>query len=125
MSKILIVDDASEITAMIQSMLETHGHKVTGVAHDGFEAIEKYKALRPDVVLMDILMPGMDGMQSIRKILEYDQEARIVVVTALGRPELMKELVKAGVVGYVTKPFEIKRLLSAIEIAMAPPWKRP
>lgn len=125
MSRILIVDDASEITAMIESMLESHGHEVAGVAHDGSEAIEKYKALRPDVVLMDIMMPGMNGMQSIERILEYDQKAKIVVVTALGRPGLMKELVQAGVVGYVTKPFEIKRLLSAIEVATAPPWKGP
>jgi len=125
MSKILIVDDASEITAMIQSMLETHGHEVTGVAHDGFEAIEKYKALKPDVVLMDLMMPGLDGMQSIGKILEYDQKAKIVVVTALGRASLMREAVKAGAVGYVTKPFEVRRLLSAIEVATAPPWKRP
>ena len=125
MSKILIVDDASNITEMIQSVLETHGHEIAGVAHDGFEAIEKYKALRPDVVLMDILMPGMDGMQSIRKILEYDQKAKIVVVTALGRDALKKEAVKAGVVDFVTKPFEIKRLLGAIEVATASPRKSP
>ncbi len=124
MSKILIVDDALNITEMIQSMLEPHGHEIVGVAHSGIEAIEKYKALRPDVVLMDILMPGMDGMQSIRKILEYDQKAKIVVVTALGRDALMKESVKAGVVGFVTKPFEVRRLLEAIEVATAPPWKR-
>jgi len=125
MSRVLIVDDASNITEMIQSVLETHGHEIAGVARNGIEAIEKYKALRPDVVLMDLLMPEMDGMQSIRKILEYDQKAKIVVVTALGRPALMKEAVEAGVVGFVTKPFEIKRLLGAIEIANAPPWKRP
>jgi len=125
MSKILIVDDASNITEMIQSVLVTHGHEIAGVARNGVEAIEKYKALRPDVVLMDLLMPEMDGMQSIRKILEYDQKAKIVVVTALGRPALMKEAVEAGVVGFVTKPFEIKRLLGAIEIANAPPRKRP
>ena len=124
MSRVLIVDDASNITEMIQSVLETHGHEIAGVARNGIEAIEKYKALRPDVVLMDLLMPEMDGMQSIRKILEYDQKAKIVVVTALGRPALMKEAVEAGVVGFVTKPFEIKRLLGAIEIANAPPWKR-
>ena len=117
MSKILIVDDASNITEMIQNMLETHGHEIAGVAHDGFEAIEKYKALRPDVVLMDILMPGMDGMQSIKRILEFDQEAKIVVVTALGRPALMKESAEAGAVGFVTKPFEVRRLLGAIEVA--------
>jgi len=125
MSKILIVDDASVITEMIQSLLAAHGHEIAGVAHDGLEAIEKYKALRPDVVLMDILMPGMDGMQSLKKILEYDKKAKIVVVTALGRPALMREAVEAGAVGYVTKPFEIRRLLGAIEIAMDPPWKKP
>ena len=125
MSRILIVDDASEITEMVQSMLETHGHEVAGVAHDGLEAIEKYKALRPDVVLMDILMPGMDGMQSIRKILEYDKKAKIVVVTALGRDALKNEVVKAGAVDFVTKPFEVKRLLGAIELATAPPQKSP
>ena len=119
MSKILIVDDLSNITEMIQSVLETHGHEIAGVAHNGFEAIDKYKALGPDVVLMDIMMPEMDGMQSIRKILEYDPKAKIVVVTALGRPALMREAVEAGVVGYVTKPFEIRRLLGAIEIATA------
>ena len=74
---------------------------------------------------MDIMMPEMDGMQSIRKILEYDPKAKIVVVTALGRPALMREAVEAGVVGYVTKPFEIKRLLGAIEIATASPRKSP
>ena len=110
---------------MIQSVLETHGHQIAGVARNGLEAFEKYKELKPDIVLMDILMPGMDGMQSIKKIMEYDQKAKIVVVTALGRPELMKEAVKAGVVGYITKPFEIKRLLGAIEVATSPPWKSP
>jgi two-component system chemotaxis response regulator CheY len=125
MSRILIVDDASNITEMIRSMLESHGHEIAGVAYNGSEAIEKYKALSPDVVLMDLLMPEMDGMQSMRKILEYDQKAKIVVVTALGRASLMREALEAGAVGFVTKPFEIKRLLRAIEAAIAPPWKSP
>ncbi len=125
MSKILIVDDASSVTEMIQSMLESHGHQISSVARNGLEAIEQYKALRPDVVLMDILMPGMDGMQSIRKILEHDKNAKIVVVSALGRPALMKEALEAGAVGYVTKPFEVTRLLSAIEVATSSARKGP
>jgi two-component system chemotaxis response regulator CheY len=125
MSRIMIVDDASNITEMIQSMLEANGHEVAGVAHNGLEAIEKYKALRPDLVLMDILMPGMDGMQAIRKIMEFDRKAKIVVVTALGRDALKKESAKAGAVGFVTKPFEVRRLLGAIEAAAASPRKKP
>jgi len=123
MSRILIVDDLSNITEMIRSMLEFHGHEIAGVACNGSEAIEKYKTLRPDVVLMDIMMPGMDGMQSMREILEYDQKAKIVLVTALGKASLMREAAKAGAVGFVTKPFEIRRLLGAIEIATASPRK--
>lgn len=125
MSRILIVDDASNITEMIQSVLETHGHEIAGVARNGFEAIEMYKDSRPDVVLMDILMPGMDGMQSIKKILEYDQNAKIVVVTALGRDALREEAAKAGAVDFVTKPFQIKRLLGAIDAATSSPGKSP
>jgi two-component system, chemotaxis family, chemotaxis protein CheY len=124
MSKVLIVDDSSNITEMIRGMLEANGHEIAGVAYNGLEAFEKYKALTPDVVLMDILMPGMDGMQSIRKILEYDSKAKIVVVTALGRDSLKKEAAKAGAVGFITKPFAVRRLLGAIEVATAPPRKR-
>ncbi len=119
MAKILIVDDAKTITEMIQNMLETHGHEIAGIAHNGLEAIEMYKTLKPDVVLMDILMPGMDGMQSIKKILEHDHKAKIVVVTALGRPALMQEAVKVGAAGFITKPFGVKRLLGAIDLAMS------
>jgi two-component system chemotaxis response regulator CheY len=119
MATVLIVDDAKYVKEMIQSMLEPHGHEIVGVASDGFEAIEKYKALRPDVVLMDILMPGMDGLSAIKKIMEQDKKAKIIVVTALVKETIRKETMRAGAIDFVTKPFEVQRLLGAIKAATA------
>jgi two-component system chemotaxis response regulator CheY len=119
MATVLIVDDAKYVKEMIRSMLESRGHEIAGVASDGFEAIEKYKVLKPDVVLMDILMPGMDGLSAINKIMEQDKDAKIIVVTALAKDALRKESMKAGAIDFITKPFEIERLLGAIKAATA------
>jgi two-component system chemotaxis response regulator CheY len=119
MSTILIVDDAKYVKEMIRSMLESRDHEVAGVASDGFEAIEKYKMLKPDIVLMDILMPGMDGLSAINKIMEQDPKAKIIVVTALTKETLRKESMRAGAIDFITKPFEIERLLGAIKDATA------
>jgi two-component system chemotaxis response regulator CheY len=119
MSTVLIVDDALYVKEMIRSMLESRGHEIAGVASNGFEAIEKYKALKPDVVLMDILMPGMDGLSAIKKIMEQDQKAKIIVVTALVKDALRKEAMKSGAIDFITKPFEVERLLGAIKAATA------
>ncbi len=119
MATVLIVDDAKYVKEMIRSMLESRGHEIAGVASDGFEAIEKYKVLKPDVVLMDILMPGMDGLSAINKIMEQDKDAKIIVVTALVKDALRNESMKAGAIDFITKPFEIERLLGAIKAATA------
>ena len=119
MARVLIVDDAKYVKEMIRSMLESHGHEIAGVASDGFEAIEKYKVLRPDVVLMDILMPGMDGLSAINRIREQDMKAKIIVVTALVKETLRRESMRAGAIDFITKPFEVERLLGAIKAATA------
>ena len=119
MATVLIVDDAKYVKEMIRSMLESRGHEIAGVASDGFEAIEKYKVLKPDVVLMDILMPGMDGLSAINKIMEQDKDAKIIVVTALVKDTLKRESMKAGAIDFITKPFQIERLLGAIKAATA------
>lgn len=117
MTTVWIVDDAKYVKEMIRAMLESQGYRIAGVASDGFEAIEKYKILKPDVVLMDILMPGMDGLSAIKKIMEQDQNAKIIVVTALVKEALRREAMKAGAIDFVTKPFEVERLMGAIKAA--------
>ena len=117
MAKVLIVEDAPFIREMIRDILESHDHEIVGEAANGLEAIEKYKALKPDVVLMDILMPGMDGLSAIMKIMEQDTKAKIIVVSALVKEALRKEAMRAGAVDFVAKPFQVERLLEAVRSA--------
>lgn len=117
MAKVLIVEDAPFIREMIRDILESHDHEIVGEAANGLEAIEKYKALKPDVVLMDILMPGMDGLSAIMKIIEQDPKARIIVVSALVKEALRKEAMRAGAIDFVAKPFQVERLLEAVRAA--------
>jgi two-component system chemotaxis response regulator CheY len=117
MAKILIVEDAPFIREMIRDILESHDHEIVGEAANGLEAIEKYKALRPEIVLMDILMPGMDGLSAITKIIEQDPAAKIIVVSALVKEALRKEAMRAGAIDFVAKPFQVERLLEAVRAA--------
>jgi two-component system chemotaxis response regulator CheY len=117
MVKVLIVEDAPFIREMIRDILESHDHEIVGEAANGLEAIEKYKALKPDIVLMDILMPGMDGLSAITKIIEQDPKARIIVVSALVKEALRKEAMRAGAMDFVAKPFQVERLLEAVRAA--------
>jgi len=117
MAKVLIVEDAPFIREMIRDILESHDHEIVGEAANGLEAIEKYKALKPDVVLMDILMPGMDGLSAIMNIMEQDTKAKIIVVSALVKEALRKEAMRAGAVDFVAKPFQVERLLEAVRAA--------
>jgi two-component system chemotaxis response regulator CheY len=113
----LIVEDAESVGSMIGNMLELNGHEIAGLASNGQEAVEKYKALRPDVVLMDIVMPVMDGLSAIKKIKEEDQKARIIVVTAMVRESVKNESMEYGALDVIFKPFEVKRLLDAVKSA--------
>lgn len=119
MSRVLIVEDAPYIREVFHYALELHNHVIAGEATNGAEAIEKYRALKPDVVLMDLLMPVMDGISAIKKIIELDPKAKIIVVSAIPKGSIRAEAMSAGAVDFVAKPFEIRRLLEAVGNASA------
>ena len=119
MSKILIVEDAPYIREVFRYALETHKHDIAGEAVNGVEAIDKYRELRPDVVLMDLLMPVLDGISAIKKIVEFDPKAKIIVVSAITKVSIKEDAMRAGAIDFVAKPFEIKRLLQAVSDACA------
>jgi len=114
MKNILVVDDDEDVQKMFKDILETYGYKVVQAAN-GKEAVEKYIESKPDIVIMDILMPGVDGVKTTKKILRRDKNAKIIVVTAVGKVGLEKDCIKAGAKAFIMKPFKIDALLAAIQ----------
>ncbi|MGM7701575.1 response regulator [Pseudalkalibacillus sp. Hm43] len=102
----LVVDDTSFMRKMARECLIQHGYHVVGEAVNGKEAVEKFKELEPDVVMMDLTMPEMNGLDAIKEILVYDAEAVILVCSASNQKDLIQEALDAGAVGYLMKPFK-------------------
>ena len=117
--KILIVDDAMFVRAMVKDILVPRGFEIAGEATNGNEAVLKYQELKPDLVTMDITMKGKDGLAAARDILAKYPDARIIMVTALGLEKMLRDSIKLGVKDFVVKPFEPKRIISAVEKALS------
>jgi response regulator NasT len=114
--RVLIADDESVIRMDLREMLTEAGYEVVAEAGSGDEALAAARAHRPDIAVVDIKMPGMDGIDAARAMIE-EGICPVVLLTAYGQPELLARAKEAGVFGYVTKPFEERDLLPAIEIA--------
>lgn len=109
--KILVVDDALFMRNMLRGIFESAGHQVVGEAADGAEAVEQYRALRPDLVMMDIVMPNMTGIEALREITGADPDACVVMCSALGQDALVMEAVQAGARDFIVKPFKDAQVL--------------
>lgn len=117
-TRVIIADDESIIRTDLKEMLTNLGYLVVGDVGDGQSAVNLARELKPDVVLMDIKMPSMDGIEAA-KILTEEQIAPVVLLTAYGQKELVDRAKEAGVVGYLVKPFRENDLLPAIEVSLA------
>lgn len=113
--KILVVDDATFMRHLIKGILVEMGCEVVGEAKDGAEAVERYDALRPDLVTLDLVMPNRGGLEALREIRSKDPAAKVVVVSAIDQRESLMEAMKLGAADYVVKPFERDRVVGAIE----------
>lgn len=114
MRKVLLVDDAAFMRMRCAKLLSAEGFEVAEAAN-GREAIEKYETFRPDLVLMDITMPEMDGITATREIRQRDGNANVIIVSALGQQSMVLEAVRAGARDFVVKPYEAERILEAIK----------
>ncbi|MBN1949564.1 MAG: response regulator [Bacteroidales bacterium] len=113
---ILIVDDSKLATYVLEDILKKiENVMIVGRAVDGLEAVELYKKLKPDIVTMDLVMPGMNGEEAVRQILEFDKEAKIIVVSSVGssQDKFIEEL-KAGVLHVIPKPYEVETVTNII-----------
>ncbi len=116
--KVVIADDESIIRMDLKTLLEEMGHVVVGEAPDGRKALELTRALKPDVVIMDIKMPVMDGLDAAKAIAE-EKIAPVVLLTAYSQKDLVERAKQAGVFAYLVKPFQESDLMPAIEIAVS------
>ncbi len=116
--RILVVDDAAFIRKMIRELLTPLGYEIVGEAENGEKAVELYKQLKPDLVTMDITMKGLGGLEAAKRIKQIDPNAKIIMVTAMGQEDYVREAVKIGVKDFVVKPFSKERFLEAVEKAL-------
>lgn len=112
---ILICDDAAFMRMMIKDILTKNGYNIAGEAENGAKAVEKYNELKPDLVLMDITMPEMDGIQAIKKIKETDPNASVIMCSAMGQQAMVIESIQSGAKDFIVKPFQADRVLEAVQ----------
>ena len=112
---ILICDDAAFMRMMIKDILTKNGYTVAGEAENGLRAVERYNELKPDLVLMDITMPEMDGIQALKKIREKDGNASVIMCSAMGQQAMVIESIQAGAKDFIVKPFQADRVIEAVK----------
>ena len=112
---ILICDDAAFMRMMIKDILSKNGYNVVGEAENGARAVEKYAELKPDLVLMDITMPEMDGIAALKAIKSSDPGATIIMCSAMGQQAMVIESIQAGAKDFIVKPFQPDRVLEAVK----------
>ena len=114
--KVLVVDDSIFVKKQLTQILQSEQFEVVDTAGDGEEGVEKYKEHYPDVdiVTMDITMPKLDGISALEKIIEFDKNAKIIMISALGKQELVKKSLLLGAKNYIVKPLDRKKVLERI-----------
>ena len=114
MAKIMICDDAAFMRMMIKDILTKNGYEIVAEAENGAIA-EKYPETKPDLVLMDITMPDMDGIQALKKIKEIDANANVIMCSAMGQQAMVIEAIQSGAKDFIVKPFQAERVLEAVK----------
>lgn len=116
--RILLIDDSAFVVKQLQQIFVSENYKVVGTAENGEEGVLMYKEHKPDLVTLDITMPKMDGITALTKIMEFDKEAKVVMVSALGKEDMVKKALLAGAKNYITKPLDRKKVLERIKMVL-------
>ena len=118
--RVLVVDDSMFVAKQLTQILTSEGFDVVDAAGNGQEGLEKYKEHYPnvDLVTMDITMPKMDGVTALEKIIEFDKDARVVMISALGKQDLVKKALMIGARNYIVKPLDRKKVLERVVLSL-------
>ena len=112
---VLIVDDAAFMRMMIKDILTKNGYNIAAEAENGKIAVDKYNEVKPDLVLMDITMPDMDGIQALKAIKGNDPNAQVIMCSAMGQQAMVIEAIQSGAKDFIVKPFQAERVLEAVK----------
>ncbi|WP_213513164.1 response regulator [Paenibacillus montaniterrae] len=115
MKKVLIVDDTSFMRKLLRSIVTKHEYQVVAEAVNGEEAVYQYELYKPDLVIMDITMPVMDGLEATEAILANNPGAKIIVCSAIGQRNMIMRMIEAGARDFIVKPFLEDRIVMALE----------
>ncbi|MFP4329754.1 MAG: response regulator [Spirochaetaceae bacterium] len=118
--RVLVVDDSMFVAKQLTQILTSEGFDIVDTASNGQEGLEKYKEHYPnvDLVTMDITMPKMDGVTALEKIIEFDKNARVVMISALGKQDLVKKALMIGARNYIVKPLDRKKVLERVVLSL-------
>lgn len=119
--KILLVDDAAFMRKMIKDALSKAGYSDIHEAVDGADAVEKFSELKPDLVIMDITMPNMDGLEALKAIRGKDGGANVVMCSAMGQESMVMDAVRSGAKDFIVKPFKPDRVLKTVTTILGNP----
>lgn len=121
----LIVDDSAFMRFHLRRMMDSFDNVIASEAANGLEAIREYGRLKPDIVLMDIVMPGLEGVDTVRKICHTDPAARVIMISSVSYKEKVAEAMAAGAKCFIAKPVTTDELRKAIENVLSPPSDSP
>ena len=119
--KILIADDAAFNRMMLKDILKRAGYEVEGEAPNGKAALDVYKQLHPDLTIMDITMPEMNGVEALKRIKELEPKARVIICSAMGQQAMVAQAIQCGAKDFIVKPFEEDRLIASVDKIMSRP----
>ncbi len=119
--KILLVDDAAFMRKMIKETLSKNGYTELFEAVDGADAVEKFSEIGPDLVIMDITMPNMDGLEALKAIRGKDGNANVVMCSAMGQESMVMDAVRSGAKDFIVKPFKPDRVLKTVTSILGAP----
>nr|WP_308628455.1 response regulator [uncultured Eisenbergiella sp.] len=114
MAKILVVDDAAFMRMMVKDALSKGGYTDVYEAEDGAKAVDEFERLLPDLVILDITMPNMDGLQALKKIKQSHPDATVVMCSAMGQESMVIDAIKSGAKDFIVKPFKPDRILKTV-----------
>lgn len=123
MPSAIVVDDSAFMAKAVSSVVQQVGFEVLSLAHDGIQGFEKYVEFSPDVAILDITMPNMDGLECLKAIREHNHDARVVMLSAIKDQEMIDRCLEAGAVAFLQKPIkknspeDLERLRSTLEAA--------